>query len=226
MDKVPFEGGSKGVLAVVYVTVYHVHGFLLEKAVFLFIQLPEPLQALFGDDQMARNYDRKRVQAYGVRNGAHAGGLKVSHCLAALPQATLSDIKTVISHPQALKQCEEFLKGLKAQAKPDENTAVAAKKVAESGDLTVAALCSKECAEIYGLKVLKDGVQTSDANYTRFILIKKDLCIYKGADKMSVMTSLPHESGSLNRLLGKFSALGLNLTKLHSHLQPSYPKGI
>ena len=63
------------ILSVVYVTVYHVHGFLLEKAVFFFIQLPEPLQALFGDDQMARNYDRKRVQAYGVRNGAHAGGL-------------------------------------------------------------------------------------------------------------------------------------------------------
>ena len=158
-------------------------------------------------------YDLMRKHNFRIVKSAR---LKVSHCLAALPNAELKDIKTVISHPQALKQCEEFLKTLPVKAQPDENTAVAAKRVAESGDKTLAALCSRECAESYGLKILKADVQTSDANYTRFILIKKDLCIYKGADKMSVMTSLPHESGSLNRLLGRFSALGLNLTKLES----------
>lgn len=142
--------------------------------------------------------------------------MKISHCLAALPTADIKDVKTVISHPQALMQCEEFIKKSGLMQKADENTAIAARRVSESGDKTVAALCSKECAETYGLKVLKSNVQTSDANYTRFILIKKDLCVFKGADKMSVMTSLPHESGSLNRMLGRFSALGLNLTKLES----------
>ena len=158
-------------------------------------------------------YDLMRKHNFKIVKSAR---IKISHCLAALPEANLSDIKTVISHPQALKQCEEFLKSLPVKALPDENTAVSARRVAESGDKTLAALCSKECAESYGLKILKADVQTSDANYTRFILIKKDLCIFKGADKMSVMTSLPHESGSLNRLLGRFSALGLNLTKLES----------
>ena len=142
--------------------------------------------------------------------------LRVSHCLAAVCGAELSDIQKVVSHPQALMQCDGFIKKAGFKAESGENTAVAAKLVAEKGDKTVAALCSKECAAEYGLKVLKTDVQDSDANYTRFILISKDLCIYKGADKMSVMTSLPHESGSLNRMLGRFSALGLNLTKLES----------
>ena len=142
--------------------------------------------------------------------------LKISHCLAALPNAEIKSVKKVISHPQALMQCDEFIKKRGLQAEADENTAVAAKKVAESGDITLAALCSKECAETYGLKILQPDVQASDANYTRFILIRKDLCIYQGADRISVMTSLPHEPGSLNRILGRFSALGLNLTKLES----------
>ena len=142
--------------------------------------------------------------------------VKVAHCLAALPSADIKDIKKVISHPQALMQCDEFIKDSGFKAEADENTAVAAKRVAESGDKTVAALCSKDCADIYGLKVLAENVQTSDANYTRFILIEKDLRVYKGADKISVMTSLPHEPGSLNRILGRFSALGLNLTKIES----------
>ena len=158
-------------------------------------------------------YDLMRKHNFRIVNSAR---IKISHCLAALPDVELKDVKTIISHPQALKQCEEFLKTLSATAKPDENTAVSARRVAESGDKTLAALCSKECAESYGLKILKADVETNSLNYTRFILIKKDLCIYKGADKMSVMTSLPHESGSLNRLLGRFSALGLNLTKLES----------
>ncbi|MBO4251659.1 MAG: bifunctional chorismate mutase/prephenate dehydratase, partial [Clostridia bacterium] len=158
-------------------------------------------------------YDLMRKHNFHIVKAAR---LKISHCLAAMDGATLSDIKTVVSHPQALMQSEEFLKGLKVRTEADENTAVAAKRVAESGDKTLAALCSKECAETYGLKILKSDVQTTDANYTRFILIKKDLCVYKGADKMSVMTSLPHESGSLNKILGRFAALGLNLTKLES----------
>lgn len=158
-------------------------------------------------------YDLMRKHNFHIVKAAR---LKISHCLAAADGASLADIKTVISHPQALMQCDEFLKKSHFHAEAEENTALAAKRVAESGDKTIAALCSKECALMYGLKILQSDVQDSDANYTRFILIQKDLCVYKGADKMSVMTSLPHESGSLNKILGRFSALGLNLTKLES----------
>lgn len=142
--------------------------------------------------------------------------VQIKHCLAALPAASLSDIKTVVSHPQAILQCKEFLKSGDFKAVTDENTAVAAKKVKDSGDKSLAAICSAECAEIYGLKVLKTDVSDSDANFTRFICIEKDLKVYKNANRISVMTSLPHEPGSLNRILGRFSALGLNLTKIES----------
>lgn len=158
-------------------------------------------------------YDLMRKHKFHIVKTAR---VRVAHCLAAVQGANLSDIKKVISHPQALMQCDEFIKQSGFTAQADENTAVSAKRVADGGDKTVAALCSKECAAEYGLKVLKENVQTSDLNFTRFILIQKDLRIYKGADKMSVMTSLPHEAGSLNRMLGRFSALGLNLTKLES----------
>ena len=158
-------------------------------------------------------YDLMRKHNFHIVKAAR---LRISHCLAAVDGANVSDIKTVVSHPQALMQCDEFIKKSNFHAEADENTAITAKRVAESGDKTVAAICSKECASAYGLKILQADVQDSDANYTRFILIQKDLCVYKGADKMSVMTSLPHESGSLNKILGRFSALGLNLTKLES----------
>lgn len=142
--------------------------------------------------------------------------VRVCHCLAGVAESTLKDVKKVISHPQALLQCDKFIKANKFETEADANTAVAGKKVAECGDKTVAAICTEECAEEYGLKILAKDIQDSDANYTRFICISKDLKVYKGADRISVMTSLPHESGSLNRILGRFTALGLNLTKLES----------
>ena len=142
--------------------------------------------------------------------------LRINHCLAAIPSAKISDVKKIISHPQALSQCDGFIKEFGAMPENAENTAVAAKFVADSGDKTIACICSAACAESYGLKILKNNIEDSDANYTRFICISKDLRIFKGADRISVMTSLSHEPGSLNKILGKFAALGLNLTKLES----------
>ena len=142
--------------------------------------------------------------------------LRIVHCLAAVKGAKMQDIKTVYSHPQALSQCREFLKekGLKAQT--SENTATAAKWLSESKDTSAAVLCSEKCAEYYGLQVLKKDVQNNSENYTRFICISKNMRIYKGADKISVMTGLEHTPGSLNRILSRFYALGLNLTKIES----------
>ena len=142
--------------------------------------------------------------------------VKISHCLAVLPGATKADVKKVISHQQAINQCANYIKNSKFDAQAVENTAIAAKSVAESNDKTLGALCSKECAEIYGLKILEENVEDNLNNYTRFILISQELNVYEGSDRISIMTSAPHESGSLSKILARFSALRLNLTKIES----------
>lgn len=142
--------------------------------------------------------------------------LKIEHCLAGVVGADKKDVKKVLSHPQALSQCAEYIKKNGYIAEESQNTAVAAKTVAENGEKSVAVLCSPDCAELYGLKILERAVQDNSDNFTRFICICKDLEIKKGSDKISVMTTLPHKSGSLNGVLSRFSALGLNLTKIES----------
>lgn len=142
--------------------------------------------------------------------------LKVDHCLVGIEGSDLKNIDTVYSHPQALSQCAEHLKKLGVKTVEAENTAVAARNLLEIGNKNEAVLCSRECAEKYGLKVLESSVQDNPYNYTRFICIGKNLEIYNEADKISVMTSLSHEPGSLNRTLARFAALGLNLTKIES----------
>ena len=101
-----------------------------------------------------------------------------------------------------------------------ENTAIAAKMVAESDREDVAAICSKECADLYGLDVLKKQIQLSDNNYTRFICISKKMEIYPGSNKISLILSLPHTPRSLYLAISKFAALGINLTKLESRPIP------
>ncbi|MBO4262679.1 MAG: prephenate dehydratase [Clostridia bacterium] len=142
--------------------------------------------------------------------------VQITHALVAKKGAKLSNIKKIYSHPQALAQCAEFIKKLGAETVEVANTAVAAKEVAESDDTTIAALCSENSAEVYDLAVLERAVQDNGNNFTRFICISKDMKIYKGADKISIMTSLNNKPGSLNRTLSRFAALGLNLTKLES----------
>ena len=101
-----------------------------------------------------------------------------------------------------------------------ENTAVAAKRVAESGRTDVAALSSRACVGLYGLESLASSVQDQGNNYTRFICIAKDLEIYPGADRTSLMMVLPHKPGSLYKVLSRFYALGINLNKLESRPLP------
>ena len=147
--------------------------------------------------------------------------LKICHNLLTKHGTRLEDIKEVFSHEQAINQCADYLAGLKGvKVTVVENTAVASKMVAESERTDVAALSSRFCAELYGLKILQENVQDQDNNYTRFICISKRPEIYPGADRTSLMMILPHKPGSLYNVLAKFYALNINLQKLESRPLP------
>ena len=143
--------------------------------------------------------------------------LKINHCLLGNKGAKLEDIKEIFSHEQAINQCSEFLRAHSdIKVTVCENTAVAAKKVVESGRMDVAAISSEECRDLYSMQMISSDIQNKDNNYTRFICISKELEIYPGADKTSFVLTLPHEPGSLYRTLARFYALGINLLKLES----------
>lgn len=142
--------------------------------------------------------------------------LKISHCLCAKEGTKYEDIQDVYSHPQALSQCNNFLKSFDFTGINYTNTAAAAKHVAESEKNNIGAICSEDAAKKYGLVVLKKNIQNVTNNTTRFIVISKELVIDKDAEKISLIFSAPHKTGSLYRVLGRFSMAGLNLTKLES----------
>lgn len=148
--------------------------------------------------------------------------LKIDHNLLAKRGASLSDIKEIFSHEQAIHQSEKFLKTLPGvKVTVCANTAMAAKMVSESDRTDVAALSSRYCAEQYGLDIIESAVQDNANNYTRFICISKDTEIYPGADRTSVMMVISHKPGSLYRVLSRFFAIGVNLTKLESRPIPN-----
>ena len=147
--------------------------------------------------------------------------VKIDHNLLARPGAKLSGIREIYSHEQALSQCAQFLSSLSGvKVIPCENTALAAKLVAESGRDDAAALSTRACERLYGLECLAPSVQDTANNYTRFICIARDLEIYPGADRTSLMMTLRHEPGSLYKVLSRFYALGINLNKLESRPLP------
>lgn len=146
--------------------------------------------------------------------------LPVSHALLARPEAELSDIQTVFSHPQALMQSSWFLNEQGWKQISLANTAVAAKKVIEDGDKTQAAVASEIAGSLYGLKVLQSSIQNNKGNTTRFIVLAKDPIYKAHADKVSICFEVPHRSGSLYNMLRNFIFNNVNMRKIESRPIP------
>ncbi len=148
--------------------------------------------------------------------------LHISHCICCLPDDTWETIEEVHSHPVALMQCRQFLASHPSlKAVEAEDTAGAAKQIAEDGLKHWAAICSSDAARLYGLKVLEDNIEDNKHNYTRFLVScnpgKADfLRPLERADKASLVFALPHEEGSLSQVLSILSFYKINLTKIQS----------
>jgi prephenate dehydratase len=161
-----------------------------------------------------------------LRHGLHLVGetvVRVDLCLLALPGSTIDDLREVTSHPQAIAQCEEFLNALEIDVRAEYNTAGAAKRITEERLERTAAIASRRAAELYGLEVLAERIQTYPDNATRFGALSRNPESLGEPDKSSLVFGVGHVSGSLYRGLGAFAERHLNLTKLESRPRPGRP---
>lgn len=143
--------------------------------------------------------------------------VRVEHNLLGLPEAKLEDIQDVYAHGQAISQSKMFLKEHPyMEAHPYINNATACQFVAQSRDKTKAAIASKRAAKLYGLEVLAPNIHFNKNNCTRFVILGKKMEIEETSDKISIIFTTAHRSGSLYNILGHFAYNGLNLLKIQS----------
>ena len=143
--------------------------------------------------------------------------IPIEHCLLGIEGAKLSDITKVYSHPQAIMQCDGYLRAHDhIAAEAFQNTAMAAKKVHEDNDLHHAAIAGKINAKIYGLSVIEEDIQDLKNNVTRFIIVSKEKKFLPTSDKISLTFEIPDEEGSLYHILSHFIFNGLNMSKIES----------
>lgn len=161
---------------------------------------------------VTQNYDLIREHNVYI---ARTVKVEITNCLAVKDGVKPEDIKKVYSHPQALKQCSAYLRECGFEPVESKNTATAAKYVSEC-EKPCAAICSENCAELYGLKILKKNISNVIPNYTRFICITKDFTLSEDAETVSVTLELPNTKGSLYRLLTKFFVNDMDLKKIEN----------
>ncbi len=142
--------------------------------------------------------------------------IKIEHCLMAIPETKIEDIKTVYSHPQSLMQSSNYLSKTGWQQIGMKNNAFAAGKVKEDGRFDQAAIAGETAAEIYGLEILEKGVNNLKGNSTRFIIVTNQKVFREDAGKISICFEVPNESGSLYHMLSHFIYNNLNMTKIES----------
>ncbi|MDR1357391.1 MAG: prephenate dehydratase [Tannerellaceae bacterium] len=148
--------------------------------------------------------------------------LRISHSLAALPGSSIQAIKEVDSHPIALMQCTDFLDAMpRISIVEKEDTAMSAKWIADNRLEGHAAICSRRAAEIFGLEVIAEGIETNKRNFTRFLFIADtwtadELLRGTSRNKASLVFALPHAVGSLSQILSVLSFYDMNLTKIQS----------
>lgn len=141
----------------------------------------------------------------------------VNHCLLCLPGQQLGEIKRVISHPQALAQCDAYLRELGVEVVATYDTAGSAKMIRDEQLMGVAAVAGRGAAELYALDILAAGIQTIQDNYTRFIALGREPAPRRdGAAKTMLVMATSHQPGSLYKCLGVLAARNINLLKLES----------
>lgn len=143
--------------------------------------------------------------------------VKINHCLLVKPGTDISQIKTVYSHHQAIMQCSKFLDEHEEWVRESYlNTAMSAKKIAKEDDCTHAAIASAKCAEEYGLEIAAEGINSAQANTTRFVIVSNKRAFVKDAAKVSICFEIEHKAGSLYNALSHIMFNGLNMTKIES----------
>jgi prephenate dehydratase len=154
-----------------------------------------------------------------LRHNLHIVGeyfLRVRHCLISLPGVDKSEIKKVISHPQALGQCAAYLRELAVKTEPVYDTAGSVKILKSSGERSTAAIASRRAAEIYQMQVLQEGIEDNIENYTRFLAIALQPVVPQADAKTSIVFTLKNQPGALFKALSVFSLRDIDLTKIES----------
>jgi prephenate dehydratase len=161
-----------------------------------------------------------------LKHGLHLIGetvVRVDHCLVALPGMVMDDLTEVISHPQAISQCEEFLSALDVKIRAEYDTAGAAKRIVDDKLETTAAIASKRAAKLYGMEVLAERIQTYPDNYTRFGVLSRNPDPLSEPNKSSLVFGVGHVAGSLLRCLAAFAERHVNMSKLESRPRAGRP---